>query len=178
MNVTLTWDPEKHEENRRARRYLDAIEALTSSGHFRNEIRPPVPRTEELEPVSGLSSPALGEKMNERELRKLAADTPERAEQMVDNLWSRIGRTLRTLVKTMEQRDAFSLQELAADMGKEYRSVRSSFNGPLAKAVKTSIKAVPGAPESLWTFVWQGTHYEMKLLPNIRAALAKRRIDD
>jgi hypothetical protein len=55
-------------------------------------------------------------------------------------------------------------EALAARLNSSAGSVKSSLNGPLARAIKSAKQAVPSAPD---LFVWRhnGTVYEMDLTP-------------
>jgi hypothetical protein len=98
-------------------------------------------------------------------------------ERFVSDLWPRLGRTTRTLVKRVQERPGMmTIEALANDLGRPARSVRSTLNGPLARAIKSAKHAVPGAPD---LFVWRhnGAVYELGLTSEMRAALAANSID-
>jgi hypothetical protein len=99
-------------------------------------------------------------------------------ERLLDNLWPRLGRALREMVKEVQQADAtLTIEALAVRLGRPTASVKSSLNGPLARAIKSAKQAVPGAPDLL---VWRhnGTVYEMDLTPAMRSAIAARRVEN
>src|SRR5262245_20987083 len=84
------------------------------------------------------------------------------AENLVDNVWHRIGNTVRRVLRQQATyADWTTIETLAGDLERPYRSVRSSLNGPLARAHKSAKQAVPGAPsliewrkraDGLWEF--------------------------
>src|SRR4051812_12131464 len=68
-------------------------------------------------------------------------------ESFVDNVWSRIGMSLREiLLQAITYTDWTTIETLATDLGRPYRSVRSSLNGPLNRATKSAAQTVSGAP--------------------------------
>ncbi len=98
-------------------------------------------------------------------------------ERLVNNLWPRLGRNMRKVVKQVQQHPGMlTIETLAKDLDRPARSVRSSLNGPLARAIKNAKQAVPGAPE-LFDWRHNGTVYELGLTPEMRAALASKSVD-
>lgn len=98
-------------------------------------------------------------------------------ERLVNNLWPRLGRNMRKLVKQVQQHPGpLTIETLAKDLDRPARSVRSSLNGPLARAIKSAKQAVPGAPE-LFDWRHNGTVYELDLTPEMRAALDSKSMD-
>lgn len=109
-------------------------------------------------------------------LIKCLAPEASLTESFVDDVWSRVGQSVRGMLKTAakaaEKAEWITIDKLAGDLGREYKSVRSSLNGPLARAIKSAKQALPGAPDLLeWRF--NGTVHEFRISPEIRAALAK-----
>ena len=97
--------------------------------------------------------------------------------RLVDNLWPRLGRNMRKLVKQVQQHPGrLTIDTLAKDLDRPARSIRSSLNGPLARAIKNAKQAVPGAPE-LFDWRHNGAVYELGLTPEMRAALASKSVD-
>lgn len=98
-------------------------------------------------------------------------------ERLVNNLWPRLGLNMRKLVKQVQQHPGqLTIETLAQDLGRPARSVRSSLNGPLARAIKSAKQAVPGAPE-LFDWRHNGTVFELGLTSEMRAALALKSVD-
>ena len=107
-----------------------------------------------------------------------SASTGPLEERLLNNLWPRLGRNMRKLVKQVEQHPGpLTIETLANDLDRPARSVRSSLNGPLARAIKSAKQAVPGAPE-LFDWRHNGTVYELDLTAEMRAALASKSVDD
>jgi hypothetical protein len=99
-------------------------------------------------------------------------------ERFLNDLWLRLGKALRRLVKEVQQHHApLTIEALASRLGRPAASVKASLNGPLARAIKSAKQAVPGAPE---LFVWthNGAVYEMDLTDSMRAALAARSVEN
>ena len=105
------------------------------------------------------------------------SDAASIEERFLSNLWRRLGRSLRELVKNAQQHSGpLTIEALAGRLNRPAGSVKSSLNGPLARAIKSAKEAVPGAPD---LFVWRhnGRVYEMDMTPEVRAALDSRRVD-
>ncbi|MBY0497323.1 MAG: hypothetical protein K2Y23_24210 [Cyanobacteria bacterium] len=100
------------------------------------------------------------------------------AEEALEDLRSRIGHSLCHMVqKTMDYSDWTDLQTLARDLGREYHSVRASFNSPLARALRSVKKTHPGAPD---LFEWRrkdDKSFEFRLTPEMRAAIEARPLE-
>ena len=106
------------------------------------------------------------------------APTASVAAEALEDLRSRIGHSLCQMVqKTMDYSDWTDLQTLARDLGRDYHSVRASFNSPLARALRSVKKAYPGAPD---LFEWRrkaDKSFEFRLTPAMRAAIAARPLE-
>jgi hypothetical protein len=98
-------------------------------------------------------------------------------ESFVDNVWSRIGSSLREMVtQAATYADWTTIETLATDLGRPYRSVRSSLNGPLARALKSAQQAVPGAPNLIeWQQQRADKIWEFRLTPEMRTEVAKHK---
>ena len=97
--------------------------------------------------------------------------------RLVNNLWPRLGRNMRKLVKQVHQHPGpLTIETLAKGLDRPARSVRSSLNGPLARAIKSARQAVPGAPE-LFDWRHNGAVYELDLTPEMRAALDSKSVN-
>jgi hypothetical protein len=98
-------------------------------------------------------------------------------ESFVDNAWSRIGSSLREMVTQAATYDDWTtIDTLASDLGRPYRSVRSSLNGPLARALKSAEQEVPGAPSLIeWRQQRADKIWEFRLTPEMRAEIAKHK---
>lgn len=112
--------------------------------------------------------------------KHLAPTTPTASAAAValEDLRSRIGQSLCHMVqKTMDYSDWTDLQTLARDLGRDYHSVRASFNSPLARALRSVKKAHPAAPD---LFEWRrrdDRSFEFRLTPEMRAAIAARPLE-
>lgn len=108
-------------------------------------------------------------------LTKHMAPSASAAEDALEDLRSRIGNSLRQMVqKTVDYEDWTDIATMAADLGRDYHSVRASLNGPLARALRSVKTAFPSAPD---LFDWRqraDKSFEFKLTPEMRAALAAR----
>ena len=106
------------------------------------------------------------------------ASTASAAAEALEDLRSRIGHSLSHMVqKTMDYSDWTDLQTLSRDLGRDYHSVRASFNSPLARALRSVKKAFPGAPD---LFEWRrkdDKSFEFRLTPEMRAAIAARPLE-
>ena len=90
----------------------------------------------------------------------------------IADLWSRIGLSLRTLVKASAVPDGkFSLGDLAEALGQPPNSIRSRFAN-LGRSIKAMQQAVPGAPhlyheferrDGLWYFTMPEAYREVVL---------------
>jgi hypothetical protein len=111
-------------------------------------------------------------------LTKHLAPTPSVAEDALEDLRSRIGNSLRQLVqKAMDYDDWTDIATMAADLGRDYHSVRASLNGPLARALRSVKTSFPSAPD---LFEWRqkgDRSYQFKLTPEMRAGLAARPLE-
>lgn len=98
-------------------------------------------------------------------------------ESFVDDVWSRVGSSLRKmLTQAATYANWTTIDTLASDLGRPYRSVRSSLNGPLARAIKSAKQAVPGAPNLIeWQQQRADGIWEFRLTPEMRAELAKHK---
>ena len=103
--------------------------------------------------------------------------TASAGEAALEDLRSRIGHSLcRVVQTTTKYGDWADIDTLARDLERDYRSVRASLNGPLARALSSVKKAHPGAPD---LFEWRkkGTHFEFRLTPEMRAAIKARPLE-
>jgi hypothetical protein len=96
-------------------------------------------------------------------------------QQFVDHVWSHIGLSMQALLtKVWEYKGVdYTQEKLATDLGRPTKSVRSSMNGPLAKAIKGALEAIPGAPG---LFVWKKNAngiWEFGMSQAIKDALAR-----
>ena len=110
-------------------------------------------------------------------LTKHLAPTAAAGETALEDLRSRIGNSLSHIVQTTTKYgDWADIDTLARDLGRDYRSVRASLNGPLARAFSSVKKVHPGAPD---LFEWRkkGTHFEFRLTPEMRAAIKARPLE-
>lgn len=111
-------------------------------------------------------------------LSKHLAPTASATEEALEDLRSRIGHSLSHMVqKTMDYSDWTDLQTFARDLRREYHSVRASFNGPLARALRSVKKTYPGAPD---LFEWRrkdDKSFEFRLTPEMRAAIEARPLE-
>ena len=75
-------------------------------------------------------------------------------QQFVDHVWSHVGVSMKELLTKVWEYEGldYTQEKLATDLGRPTKSVRSSMNGPLAKAIKGATEAIPGAPG---LFVWK-----------------------
>jgi hypothetical protein len=101
----------------------------------------------------------------------------EKTQAFVDNVWARIrtGGLRAILTKMRTYAEWNSIGQLASDVGLPPNSVRAALNGPLARAVASAKKDVPGAPELITWQLPSPTEpvFRFKLSPQIKAALAK-----
>jgi len=100
-------------------------------------------------------------------------------QQFVNQLWPRIGRNLRLVVKQARTYPGLdnSIAKLATDLNGSVTSVKAAMNGGLSKAIKTAKNAVPGAQG---LFVWRhnGTVWEFGMSEEVKAAIDTKGIDD
>ncbi len=88
-------------------------------------------------------------------------DTPL-PQRLVDNVWLRLGPSNRRLLKGIEDfyPNRCTIEMLAGKLNRPARSVRSSMNGALARAIKNAKDTVPGAPDLL-SWHHNGSVYEV-----------------
>jgi hypothetical protein len=99
-------------------------------------------------------------------------------QRWLDNLWPRLGQSMRRLVKETENYPGrFNIEQLATALGRPLLSVRNSMNGPLAKALDSTRKAVPDGPRDIYVWYNVGTHYEAEIYPPLRTLLKDKGID-
>ena len=96
-------------------------------------------------------------------------------QQFVDHVWSHIGLSMQALHTKVWQYEGldYTQEKLATDLGRPQKSVRSSMNGPLAKAINGAKEAVPGAPDF---FIWKKNAngiWEFGMSQVIKDALAR-----
>ena len=104
--------------------------------------------------------------------------SPDACRRWLDNLWLRLGRSMRTLVKETENFPGrFNIEQLATALDRPYLSVRNSMNSPLAKALESTRKAVPDGPRNIYIWHDMGTHFEAEIYPPLRELLKLKRID-
>jgi hypothetical protein len=96
-------------------------------------------------------------------------------QQFVDHVWSNIGLSMQALLTKVWEYEGldYTQEKLATDLGRPQKSVRSSMNGPLAKAINGAKEAIPGAPG---LFVWKKNAdgiWEFGMSQAIKDALAR-----
>jgi hypothetical protein len=79
--------------------------------------------------------------------------------------------------KTMDYSDWTDLKTLARDLGRDYHSVRASFNSPLARALRSVKKTHPGAPDLFEWWRKDDKSFEFRLTPEMRAAIEARPLE-
>ncbi len=96
-------------------------------------------------------------------------------QQFADHIWSHIGMSMQGLLTKVWEYEGldYTQEKLATDLGRPHKSVRSSMNGPLAKAINGAKEAIPGAPD---LFIWKKNAngiWEFGMSQAIKDALAR-----
>jgi len=102
------------------------------------------------------------------------------AQQVVDNLWLRVGRSNKKLLKAIETfyPNRGTIEMLAAKVNRKKSSVRSSMNSALKRAINSATAAVPSAPDVLdWNKRQNDGLWEVGYSPDIMAAMATKTVD-
>jgi hypothetical protein len=111
-------------------------------------------------------------------------DTPNLTERLLANLWPRLSVNVRKVVKQTEEYgpgDWFTIGRLATDLGRDYLSVRATWNSPFSRALNSAKREVPGVELYHWKRLPAGSSggsFEFTLTEEARAALKLRTVDE